>query len=192
VKIPAFLFFSAIIVQTATAANLAISTYLKDGFNPAAIASDAAGDVHLAGSAVIDQASQTMSAVVAKLNPKATQYLYLTYFDSAASDQISSIAVDSAGNAYIAGWTTNANFPNVGALGTAPASSTDMRAFLAKLSPGGAVLFSVLIGGATPAQANGIAVTPQGEILVSGIVSASGFHKRPEPIASPTRRTIGS
>jgi uncharacterized protein (TIGR03437 family) len=175
VKIPAFLFFSAIIVQTATAANLAISTYLKDGFNPAAIASDAAGNVYLAGSAVIDQASQTMSAVVAKLDPKATQYLYLTYFDSAASDQISSIAVDSAGNAYIAGWTTNANFPNAGALGTAPGSSTDMRAFLAKLSPGGAVLFSVLIGGATPAQANGIAVTPQGQILVSGIVSASGF-----------------
>jgi uncharacterized protein (TIGR03437 family) len=179
VKIPAFLFLAAIIVQTATAANLAISTYLKDGFNPAAIASDAAGNVYLAGSAVIDQASQTMSAVVAKLDPKATHYLYLTYFDSAASDQISSIAVDSAGNAYIAGWTTNANFPNAGALGTAPGSSTDMRAFLAKLSPKGAVLFSVLIGGATPAQANGIAVTPQGQILVSGIASGSGFPQTP-------------
>src|ERR1019366_189608 len=134
------LFLAAGIMQTATPANLAISTYLKDGFNPAAIASDSTGNVYLAGSAVIDQASQTISAVVAKLDPKATQYLYLTYFDSAASDQISSIAVDSAGNAYIAGWTTNPNFPNAGALGTAPGSSTDMRAFLAKLSPGGAVL----------------------------------------------------
>jgi uncharacterized protein (TIGR03437 family) len=163
-------------VQTATSAHLAISTYLKDGFNPTAIASDSAGNVYLAGSAVIDQASQTMSAVVAKLDPKASQYLYLTYFDSAASDQILSIAVDGAGNAYIAGWTTNPNFPNAGsALGTAPAGSTDMRAFLAKLSPDGAVLFSVLIGGATTAQASGIAVTPQGQILVSGIASSSGF-----------------
>jgi hypothetical protein len=64
---------AAVIVQTATPANLAISTYLKDGFNPTAIASDSAGDVYLAGSAVIDPASQTMSAVVAKLDPKASQ-----------------------------------------------------------------------------------------------------------------------
>jgi hypothetical protein len=71
VKILGFLFFAAVIVQTATPANLAISTYLKAGFSPAAIASDSAGDVYLAGSAVVDPASQTMSAVVAKLDPKA-------------------------------------------------------------------------------------------------------------------------
>jgi hypothetical protein len=106
------LFLAAVIVQNATPANLAISTYLKDGFSPTAIASDWAANVYLAGSAVIDPASQAMSAVVAKLDPKASQYLYLAYFDSAANDQLSSIAVDSAGNAYIAGWTTNPNFPN--------------------------------------------------------------------------------
>jgi uncharacterized protein (TIGR03437 family) len=176
VKTLGFVFLVSVIVQTATAANLAISTYLKDGFNPTAIASDSTGDVYLAGSAVIDPASQTMSAVVAKLDQKASQYLYLTYFDSAANDQLSSIAVDSTGNAYIAGWTTNPNFPNAGgALGTAPTSSTDTRAFVAKLSPDGAVVFSVLIGGATTAQASGIAVTPQGQILVSGVASSSGF-----------------
>lgn len=175
-KAPGFLFLAAIIVQKATPANLAISTYLKDGFNPTAIASDSAGDLYLAGSAVVDPASGTTSAVVAKLDPKASQYLYLTYFDSAADDHLSSIGVDSAGNAYIAGWTTNPNFPNAGgALGTAPTSSTDTRAFVAKLSPDGRVLFSVLIGGATTAQARGIAVTPQGQILVSGIASSSGF-----------------
>jgi len=170
------LFLAAVIVQHATAANLAISTYLKDGFSPTAIASDSAGDVYLAGSAVIDPASQAMGAVVAKLDPKASQYLYLTYFDSAANDQISSIALDSAGNAYMAGWTTNPNFPNPGGtLGTAPTNSTDTRAFVAKLSPEGAVVFSILIGGATSAQASGIALTPQGQILVSGIASSSGF-----------------
>jgi uncharacterized protein (TIGR03437 family) len=176
VKTLGALFFAAVIVQTATPANLAISTYLKDGFNPTAIASDSAGNVYLAGSAVIDPASETTSAVVAKLDPKASQYLYLAYFDSAASDQLSSIAVDGAGNAYVAGWTTNPNFPNAGgALGTAPRSSTDTRAFVAKLSPDGAVVFSVLIGGATTAQASGIALTPQGQILVSGVATSSGF-----------------
>ncbi len=175
-KILGVVFVAAAIVQTARPANLAISTYLKDGFNPAAIASDSAGNIYLAGSAVIDPASQTTSAVVVKLDPKVNQYPYLTYFDSAANDQLSSIAIDSAGNAYIAGWTTNPNFPNTGsALGTAPTSTTDTRAFVAKLSPDGAVVFSVLIGGATAAQAEGIAVTPQGQILVSGIASSSGF-----------------
>ena len=171
-----FVFLAAVTVHTATSANLAISTYLRGGFNPTAIASDSVGDVYLAGSAVTDPASQTLSAVVAKLDPKASQYLYLTYFDSPANDHVSSIAVDNAGNAYLAGWTTNPKFPNAGgSLGTVPASGTDTRAFVAKLSPDGAVLFSVLIGGATSAQATGIAVTPQGQILVSGIAGSSGF-----------------
>ena len=171
-----FVFVAAVLVQTATPANLAVSTYLRTGFNPAAIASDSAGNVYLAGSAVIDPAFETTSAVVAKLDPKASQYLYLTWFGNPADDHLSSLAVDSAGNAYIAGWTTNPNFPNAGsALGTAPCSSTDTRAFVAKLSPDGAVVFSVLIGGRATAQANGIAVTPQGQILVSGVASSSGF-----------------
>lgn len=177
-KILCSLVVAAAIGPTAWPANLSISTYLKDGFNPAAIASDAAGNVYLAGSAVIDSVSQTMGAIVAKLDPKASQYLYLTYFDSAANDQLSSIAVDSAGNAYVAGWTTNPNFPLVGgpgALGTAPTSSSDARVFVAKLSPEGVIVFSVLIGGSAMAMARGIALTPQGQILVSGIASSSGF-----------------
>jgi uncharacterized protein (TIGR03437 family) len=163
------------LVRAASPAGIAISTYLKSGFTPSAIAADSQGDIYLAGSAVIDPTSQMASAVVAKLDPKASQYLYLTYFDSAANDQVSSITVDSAGNAYIAGWTANPYFPNARALGTAPTTSADSRAFVVKFSPDGAVAFSVLIGGATTAEARGIAVTPQGQILVSGIANSSGF-----------------
>ena len=67
------------------------------------------------------------------------QFLYLTYLDSAAS----------VGNAYVAGWTTNPNFPSVGggSLGTPPTGSQDQRSFVTKLSPDGIVLSSVLIGG---------------------------------------------
>jgi hypothetical protein len=66
-----------VVAKTGWPANLALSTYLKDGFTPAAIASNALGNVYIAGSAVIDAASQTTGAIVAKLDPKATQYLYL-------------------------------------------------------------------------------------------------------------------
>jgi uncharacterized protein (TIGR03437 family) len=158
-------------------ANLAVSTFLKDGFTPTAIAADSHGNVIVAGSAVIDPTAQTTGAVIAKVDGKASQYLYLTYFDSAASDQISAIALDSAGNAYIAGWTGNPNFPATdgGAFGTAPASSNDSRSFVAKLSPQGAVIFAVLLGNSVASTARGITVTPQGQILVSGIAKATGF-----------------
>ena len=57
------------------------------------------------------------------------------------------------------------------ALGTAPTSSTDTRSFVTKLDPQGTVVFSLLIGGSAMSTAKGIALTPQGQILVSGIAS---------------------
>jgi uncharacterized protein (TIGR03437 family) len=181
------LLVAAAMARTGYPASLAISTYLKDGFTPAAIASDSQGNVYLAGSAVIDPAAQTMGAVVAKLDPKVTQYLYLAYLDSASSDQVSAIAIDGSGNAYVTGWTTNPNFPVVGggALGTAPTSATDTRSFVAKLNPQGAVLFSVLIGGSAASTAQGIALTPQGQILLSGIAASSGFPTTPGAYTVP-------
>lgn len=175
-------FLTAAFVQTCFPANLAVSTYFKDGFKPSAITSDAQANIFVAGSAVIDPASQTLGAAVAKLNPQASQYVYLTYLDSAANDTVSAIAVDSAGNAYVTGSTTNPNFPVVGggSLGTPPTGVTsngvpDYRSFVTKLSPDGGVLFSVLIGGSVASEAMGVAIKPQGQILVSGLSRASGF-----------------
>lgn len=175
------LFVAAVLVRTSSAAQLAVSTYFKDGFTPAAIASDTQGNIYVAGSAVIDASSATTGAAVAKFDPAARQYLYLTYLDSAANDQISALAVDGAGNAYVTGWTSNPNFPvtAASALGTPPASSTDKRSFVTKLSPGGAVLFSTLLGGSTASTALGIALAPPGRILVSGLAVASGFPTTP-------------
>jgi uncharacterized protein (TIGR03437 family) len=173
-------FLATVFIQTCFSANLAVSTYFKDGFTPTAITSDAQANILIAGSAVIDPASQTLGAAVAKINPTVSEFLYLTYLDSAANDQISAITVDSAGNAYVAGWTTNPNFPVVGggSLGTPPVASPSgdqaPRSFVTKLSPDGGVLFSVLIGGSAASQAMGVAITPQGQILVSGI-AGTGF-----------------
>lgn len=47
-------FLAAVLVQTCFSANLAVSTYFKDGFTPTAIASDTQGNILVAGSAVID------------------------------------------------------------------------------------------------------------------------------------------
>jgi uncharacterized protein (TIGR03437 family) len=174
------LLLAVALVQTCSPANLSISTYFKDGFTPTAIASDAQGNVFIAGNAIVDPASRATAAAVAKLDSKASQYVYLTYLDAAASDQVSAIAVDGAGNAYIAGWTTNSNFPVTagGPPATLPANQGDWRSFIAKLSPDGAVMYSVLIGGSAASRAMGIAITPWGQILVSGI-AATGFPSTP-------------
>src|SRR5262245_24478065 len=123
VNIRNLLCLAAVLPAIGLPANLAVSTYLRDGFTPAAIASDAQGNIYIAGTAVTDPAAQTMGVAIGKVDPRLSGYLYLSYFDSASSDQIAAIAVDSAGNEYIAGTTTNPNFPVVGgaALGTLPA-----------------------------------------------------------------------
>jgi len=56
-----FLWFlsAAAFVQTVWPASLTVSTFLKDGFTPSAIAADAQGNVYVAGSAVIDPKAQT-------------------------------------------------------------------------------------------------------------------------------------
>src|SRR5579862_7978724 len=130
------LLLAVTIAPACSAASLAVSTYFRDGFTPTAIASDASGNVYICGS-VKDAASPSGTAAVAKLDPQASQYVYLTYLDGAASDQVSGIVVDGQGNAYITGWTTNPNFPVLGGgqLATPPTGSQDKRSFVIKLSP---------------------------------------------------------
>jgi uncharacterized protein (TIGR03437 family) len=166
----------AAMVPYCSAATLAYSTYLRYGFTPKAMTSDAQGNLYLAGSAVIDPLAGTTSALIAKLDPTASRYLYLEYLDSAASDTIAAIAVDAAGNLYVTGTTSNPFFPVTGGsqLGAPPSGPTDTRAYVTKVSPTGVVLLSTLVGGSIVSSGFGIAVTPQGQILVSG-VSGAGF-----------------
>ena len=175
------LFLSALLlaalIPDCSGATLAYSTYLRYGFAPTAMTSDAQGNLYLAGSAVIDPLSRTTSALIAKLDPTASRYLYVEYLDSAASDTITAITVDAAGTLYVAGTTANPNFAVTGTgsqLGAPPTGPNDTRAFVTKISPTGVVLLSTLIGGSAVSHAYGIAVTPQGQILVSG-VSGAGF-----------------
>lgn len=173
------LFLALCLLPSCFPASLTVSSYFKDGFTPAAIASDQQGNIYVVGTAVIDPAAQTSSVAVAKLDPNAAGYLYLTYLDSASPDYVASIAVDAAGNAYITGGTANPNFPTTGGtLGIPPTGPNDQRIFLTKLGPTGAVLYSVFLGGSVSAVSYGIALTPNGQIVLSGGASA-GFPTTP-------------
>jgi uncharacterized protein (TIGR03437 family) len=161
--------------------ELSYSTYLRDAFTPNAIALDGAGNVYLAGSVAVDPSILQTTALIVKLNPQATQYLYVRYLGGSVYDSATAIAVDSAGNAYVAGVTGSPDFPITtgGNLGTPASGTTNERSFISKLDPNGNVVFSDLLGGSASSQPQAVAVTAVGQVLVSGTSQASGFPTTP-------------
>jgi hypothetical protein len=93
---------------------LTYSTYLRDNFTPNAIATDSAGNIYLAGTSVVDPATSHHTVLVVKPNPQATQYLYVRNLGGSMNDNANAIAVEVAGNAYIAGSTFSPDFPVTG------------------------------------------------------------------------------
>jgi uncharacterized protein (TIGR03437 family) len=170
--LPLFL-FSALAFAAPSFPVLTYSTYLRDSFTPKAIATDASGNVYMAGNGVVDPATSQRTALVLKLDPQGTRYLYVRYLGGSVDDSANAIAVDAAGNAYVAGATASPDFPVTGGghLGTAPAGSSSPRSFLVKLDPAGDLVFADLLGGAAASTAQAVAVNAAGEIVVSGMVS---------------------
>jgi Beta-propeller repeat len=86
-----------------------------------------------------------------------------------------SIAVDAAGNAYIAGYTYSADFPiTSGALRTS--FSGQSKAFVLKLNPSGtSLLYSTFLGGSGNDYATGIAIDSTGQAYISGYTASLDF-----------------
>jgi uncharacterized protein (TIGR03437 family) len=160
---------------------LSYSTYLRDSFTPTAMATDPAGNIYLAGNAIVDPFTFQTTVLVIKLNPQASQYLYVRYVGGSTNESASAIAVDSAGDAYVAGVTISPDFPvtSGGNLGSAPVPGSTERSFVFKLDPNGQLVFSDLLGGSTNSFAQAVAVNASGQVLVSGTSVASGFPSTP-------------
>jgi uncharacterized protein (TIGR03437 family) len=165
--------FSGLAFAAPTVPVLTYSTYLRDSFTPKAIATDTSGNIYMAGNAIVDPAPSQSTVLVVKLNPQATQYVYVRYLGGSVKDSANAIAVDAAGNAYVAGSTTSPDFPvtSGGHLGTASPGPSSQRSFVVKLDPSGAVVFSDLLGGSAGSAAQAVAVNAAGQIVVTGMVS---------------------
>ncbi len=113
-------------------------------------------------------------AFVAKLDPTDGLPIFATYLGGAANDDASGIAVDGAGNAYVAGGTWSEDFPLFGAIQTAKGTSND--AFVAKInSTGTALAYSTYLGGNSTDYAACIAVDAVGGAYVGGHTASSNF-----------------
>jgi hypothetical protein len=113
-------------------------------------------------------------AFVAELNPDGSGLIYSTYLGGSGNDLASSIAVDPAGYAYVAGYTFSTNFPVVNAYQTKLSGIDD--AFVAKLAPDGrSLVYSTYLGGISIDEASGIAVDSSGYAYVAGYTASTNF-----------------
>ena len=107
---------------------------------------------------------------------------YSTYLGGSGGDQGDGIAVDTAGNAYVTGYTMSTDFPTANPLqGTCGSCNGFYTAFVAKLNPtGSALVYSTYLGGSGGDQGDGIAVDTAGNAYVTGWTASTDF-----PTANP-------
>ncbi len=118
-------------------------------------------------------------AFVTKLNPNtsgAASLLYSTYLGGSSADFGNSIAVDSSGNAYVAGTTQSTNFPTRNQYQTNQAGGD---AFVTKLNTnvGGSasLVYSTYLGGNDDDSGTGIAADRVGNVYVTGATKSTNF-----------------
>ena len=178
---------------------LVYSTYLGGSGDDVGrgIGVDSAGNAYLTGfttSANFPTASPLQAgfgggnrdAFVTKLNPTGSALLYSTYLGGSGDDLARGIAVDSAGNAYLTGFTASTNFPTASPLQAGFAGGV-RDAFVAKLNPtGSALLYSTYLGGSSNDEGDGITVDSAGNAYLTGSTSSTNF-----PTVSPLQASFG-
>jgi hypothetical protein len=154
-----------------------------------AIAVDAAGNAYVAGWTyssdfpVTQGAFQTSNhaagqntAFVAKLNPTGTALVYSTYLGGSVFDSANAIAVDAAGNAYVAGQTASTDFPVTPGAFQTTKHAAGATAFVAKLNPTGtALVYCTYLGGSVFDSANAVTVDAAGSAYVAGQTDSTDF-----------------
>ncbi len=121
----------------------------------------------------------SLDVFLTKINPNGTAFVYSTYLGGAFDDDGLAIALDSAGNTYVAGGTESSNFPTTpGVLQTAIASAGNgvrEDAFVAKFNASGSLIYSTYLGGTDNDQANSIAIDASGDAFVVGRTMSTDF-----------------
>jgi len=167
--------------------SYAYSTYLggsgdDDGIG---IAFDSQGNTYVTGETASsnfpgasDNLRGTSDAFVAKIAADGSSLIYSTYVGGSGAESGNGIAVDAAGDAFVAGGTQSPDFPtSTGAFQTAPKAGNTGSAFLFKLSPDGKTLtYSTYLGGTGDDVALGLGLDSAGKnAYLTGVTSSIDF-----------------
>ncbi len=170
---------------------------------PSSIKVDAAGSAFIAGITGSSQFPTTPGAYlrtlqggqtsfITKFSPNGASLIYSTFL--AAVDQLSGIALDSSGNAYVTGATQQTTFPTTAGAFKTTLADGFQNAFVTKLNPAGSTLvYSTFVGAnvrsLTPPQdrANAIAIDSSGNAYITGQTVSQNF-----PVTSGAFQTLAS
>ena len=188
-----------------TGSALSYATYLGgttgSGDIGYAIAVDSAGSAYVTGATTafdfpvtpgafqtVDHKTVSNTSFVTKLNPTGTALVYSTYLGGSNSPHDADgdigygIAVDNKGDAFVAGETTNTDFPTTATAFQRTGDFYSSSAFMTKLNPTGtALIYSTYLSGSglDPSQAGevarGIAVDGKGNAYVTGETYSPDF-----------------
>jgi hypothetical protein len=182
-------------VAKLTSAGTAVvySTYLGGGAadHIAAITVNTSGNAYVTGSTFsvnfpVSQAVQAATggnqdAFVTELLPGGNSIVFSTYLGGSGGfaglpEAGQAIAVDSAGNVYVAGTTSSSNFPVTASALQSTFAGGNVDGFLTQYAPGGQrVNYSSFLGGSGLDLINGIAVDAFGYVTVAGQTSSLDF-----------------
>ncbi|HEY2964385.1 MAG TPA: SBBP repeat-containing protein [Pyrinomonadaceae bacterium] len=139
-------------------------------------------------------------AFVTKIDSTGSALVYSTYLGggkviNGTEDWGEGIAVDSAGSAYVTGYTYSPDFPVTG--GAFDTTRAGLDAFVTKFTPDGlSLVYSTFLGGAGREQGQGIAVDINGNAYLTGITESfdSPFTSAYEgfPVTAGAFQTKGS
>ncbi len=176
-----------------------------------AMAVDAAGNIHVTGATISPNLPITANAAqnamrggggeqvfprygvvpfnagdafYAKFNPSGTALIYATYLGGSLDDFAVSVALDSAGSAYIAGYTLSFDFPTTQGAYQRRFAGSDLRnnifwnfgdGFVAKINSSGAIAYATLIGGNCDDFIQAIQADSAGNAWIAGSTCSQDF-----------------
>jgi len=199
-------------------ASLPFSTYLGGTGNSGAgygdygngIALDGSGNVYVTGYTSsadfpVTNAYQAApgvgvfaTAFVSEFNPTTPSLVYSTYLGGSYYDQAQGIAVDSAGNMFVTGYTYSPNFPVTNAAQSAFGGTggftlyTTINAFVTAINaPGTTLAYSTFLGGNNNDGGFGVAVDGSDNAYVTGRATSTMFPTL-NPVQTALSNTFGN
>ena len=185
--------------------SLAYSTYLGGSANDLgfAIAVDASGSAYVAGEtqsgnfpvygsspkvvggpiSCDSMNSGGFDSFITKFSPAGDTVAYSLYLGGSGTDVATGVAVDSSGNAYVAGYTSSTDFlvkntcpgPGPGPTSLQPANAGANNGFIVEVNPTGtAFLGSTYLGGSGQEAITSIAVDGSGFVYLAGEGNSGG------------------